>query len=123
LSQIALAIWDDLFRILQGGIPAGADQVISFYGLPPIVLAALPFIIGLILGILIKRALKLVITLALVAVIALYLGIVSWGTLNAYLEKVYATIPLAIHYAALLFAMLPLGLGFAIGLLIGLRFG
>jgi len=123
LSNIPLAIWDDLIKILQGAIPTGTDQIISFYGLPPIVIAAIPFIVGLVLGILIKRALKLVITLALVAVVALYLGVVSWGTLNAYLEKVYANIPLAIHYAALLFAMLPLGLGFVVGLLVGLRFG
>ena len=118
-----MAIWDDLVRILQGSIPTGANQTISFYGLPPIVLAAVPFIVGLVLGVLIKRALKLVITLVLVVAIALYFGVISWAALNSYLEKVYANIPLAMHYAALLFAVLPLGLGFVIGFLIGLRFG
>ena|GEM_PF-2885347 len=123
MSHIPLAIWDDLIRILQGIIPMGADQTISFHGLPPIVLAAIPFIVGLILGVFIKRILKLAIILTLVAAIALYLGVVSWSTLNTYLEEVYSHIPLAIHYAALLFAMLPLGLGFAIGFLIGLLRG
>jgi len=117
LSNIPLAIWDDLIRILQGSTP------ISFYGLPPIVLSAIPFIAGLVVGILIKRALRLAITLALVVAVALYLGVISWGTLRAYLEGVYSNIPLAIHYAALLFTVLPLGLGFVIGLLVGLRFG
>jgi len=64
-----------------------------------------------------------VLGLALIFLVALYFGVVGWGTLSVYLEKVCASIPLAIHYAAFLFTILLLGFGFAVGFLVGLFFG
>jgi uncharacterized membrane protein (Fun14 family) len=45
------------------------------------------------------------------------------GELKNYLEVIQSYGPFAIQYAAMLFAMLPLGTGFAVGLIIGLKFG
>jgi len=55
LSGIALPIWEDFIRILQGSMPSGACQTILFYGIPPIVLAVLPFIVGIVIGFFAKK--------------------------------------------------------------------
>ena len=70
-----------------------------------------------------KKALKIVI-IALIAIAAgLYFGVLNMGQLQDTLSKAQGYTPLAMHYAALLFGMLPLGAGLIIGFIIGLKFG
>ena len=96
--------------------PSGADQVVLFYGLPPIFLKVIPLIVDIALRIFTKKTLKLVLGLTIIVAVVLYFGVLSWSTFNSYLEKAYAAMPFAIQYAAILFTILPLGLGFLIGL-------
>jgi len=111
-------IWDELFKILGGQIPN-----VSLFGLSGYTFLAIPLVAGLILGFLIKKALKIVL-IAVVAIAAgLYFGVLTMGDLQKYLQTAKGLGPEAMHYAAILFAMLPLGAGFFIGLIIGLKFG
>jgi hypothetical protein len=87
-------------------------------GLPTIALMAIPFIVGLIVGFLIKKVLKWAIIAAIIVVIIAYFGFfgLSLSTLGD-LATTYG--PMAFQGAVLLFGMLPLGIGFIIGLIIG----
>jgi uncharacterized membrane protein (Fun14 family) len=94
----------------------------TIIGLPTIVFMAIPFIVGLILGFLVKKFLKWAIIAAIVVVIIAYFGV--WG-LNFSKLQGWATTygGLAIQEAIILIGLLPLGLGFIVGLIIGFIFG
>jgi len=83
---------------------------------------AIPFIIGLIIGFFVKKALKIAIIAGIIVVIVSYLGLfgLSLGALKDIADQ-YG--PSAVHYGVLLIGMLPLGLGFIVGLIIGFVFG
>ena len=87
-------------------------------GIPTLVFMAIPFILGLIIGFFIKKALKWAIIAAIILVIATYFGFLglTWGTLGDVGMDV-------IQGGILLFGMLPLGIGLVIGLIIGFIFG
>ena len=104
------------------------DQVIHFItsgsisGLPPIVLMIIIFVIGLIVGYLIHSFLKIAIIAAIVLFIVAYFGF--WGlSLNAL--KNYATQygPIVYQYGALIIGILPVTIGFIVGVIIGFVFG
>jgi uncharacterized membrane protein (Fun14 family) len=99
---------------LSGLIPT------SIGGWPTLVVAALPFLAGLILGFVVKKALKLVIVLVVLALLASYFGFINLGTIAAELRP-YA--PAALSYLSILVTVLPLGVGFVIGLILGFIFG
>jgi uncharacterized membrane protein (Fun14 family) len=103
---------DDVFRFITSG---------SIGGLPTIVVMILPFIVGLIVGYLVHKFLKIAIIAAVVIAIVSYLGFfgLSWGSLKDLIDK-YG--PVAIQYSALLIGILPLSLGFIVGLIIGFIF-
>ena len=113
-----MAVWDDLFKIVGGGLPT-----VSLYGLPGYAFMSIPFITGLVLGFLIKKALKIAIIGIAAIGAGLYFGVISMGELKNYLETAQHYGPEAMQYAAMLFAMLPLGTGLIVGILIGLKFG
>ncbi len=94
----------------------------SFAGLPTIAVMAIPFIFGLIVGFLVKKVLKWAIIAAVILVIVAYFGFfgLSLSTLGDLATK-YG--PIAIQEAILLFGLLPLGIGFIIGLILGFIFG
>ena len=104
------------------------DELLGFIasgniaGIPTIVIMAIPFIIGLIIGFLVKKMLKIAIIAAIIVVIVSYLGLfgLSLGALKD-IADTYG--PAVFHYGALLIGMLPLGLGFIVGLIIGFVFG
>lgn len=108
-----MGLIDDLLGFITSG---------SIGGIPTLVVMAIPFIIGLILGFFVKKVLKIAIIAGIIIVIASYLGFfgLSLSALKDIADK-YG--PTAIHYAVLLIGMLPLGLGFIIGLIIGFLFG
>lgn len=90
----------------------------SIGGIPTLLIMAVPFIIGLIVGWFIKKALKWAIIAAVILIVATYFGFfgLTWGTLgNVGMDVIQGGI--------LLFGMLPMGIGLIIGLVIGFIFG
>ena len=101
-------VWGDLFGRLGS----------SLGGVPTLLIMAVPFIIGLIVGFFIKKALKWAIIAAIILVIATYFGFLglTWGTLgNVGME--------VIQVGILLFGFLPMGIGLVVGLIIGFILG
>ena len=103
---------DDVIRFIISG---------SIGGLPTIVVMILPFIIGLIVGYLVHKFLKIAIIAAIILIVLSYLGFfaLSLGTLKDLADK-YG--PIAYQYGVLLIGMLPLGIGFIVGLILGFIF-
>jgi uncharacterized membrane protein (Fun14 family) len=100
------------------------DQIINFItsgsiaGIPPLVLMIIPFVVGLILGYLVHKILKIAIIAAIILVVVAYFGFFGLS-LNA-LKGIADTYgPIAIQYGVLLMGILPLGLGLIVGFVIG----
>lgn len=93
----------------------------SIGGIPPIVVMIIPFIIGLVVGFLVKKFLKIAVIAAIILVVVSYLGFfgLSLATLKDLADR-YG--PLVLHYGVLLIGILPLSVGFVIGLIIGFLF-
>jgi len=81
----------------------------------------LPFVIGLIVGYLVHKVLKIAIIAGIILVVVAYFGFfgLSLGALKNLADK-YG--PIALQYGTLLIGILPLGLGFIVGLVIGFIF-
>ena len=94
----------------------------SIGGIPTWLIMIIPFIAGLVIGFFVKKMLKIAIIAAVIVVIASYLGFfgLSLGALAGVAET-YG--PAALHLGVLLIGMLPLGLGFVVGLVLGFLFG
>ncbi|MDR0318477.1 MAG: hypothetical protein LBI09_00375 [Nitrososphaerota archaeon] len=90
----------------------------SIAGLPPVVIMIIPFVIGIIVGYLTRKILKVAIIVAVLLIIVCYLGL--FGLSPDALRTVADTYgPMVIHYGALLIGVLPIGLGFIVGLIVG----
>ena len=104
------------------------DQIIHFItsgkigGLPPILIMVLIFVAGLIVGYLIHKFLKIAIIAAIILFVAAYLGLfgLSLGALKNYATQYGAIV---YQYGALIIGILPLSIGFIVGLIIGFVFG
>jgi uncharacterized membrane protein (Fun14 family) len=107
-----LGVLEDIFGFITSG---------SIFGLPPIVVMIIPFVIGLIVGFLFKKMLKIAIIAAIILVVVAYFGFfgLSLGALKN-LSDTYG--PIAIQYGILLMGMLPLGIGLVVGVVIGFIF-
>ena len=90
----------------------------SISGLPPIVLMVIIFVIGLIVGYLIHLFLKIAIIAAIILFVAAYFGFfgLSLNELKNYATQ-YGSV--VYQYGALIIGILPLSIGFIIGLIIG----
>jgi len=90
----------------------------SIAGLPPIAMMIIIFVVGLIVGYLIHLFLKIAIIAAIVLFVAAYLGFfgLSLGALKNLAVK-YG--PLVYQYGVLIVGILPLSIGFIIGIIIG----
>ena len=108
-----MGLIDELLRFVTSG---------SIAGLPSIAVMIIPFIVGLIVGFFVKKLLKIAIIVGILAVIISYFGFynLSLSSLGN-LATQYG--PTAIHYATLLIGILPLSIGFIVGLIIGFIFG
>lgn len=95
----------------------------TLFGLPTIVSMFGVFIIGLIIGILFRKALKWGIVLVIIAGVGLYFGVVSWGFIGRVANYLMDYGSKAIQYAAVVCGVLPLGLGLVVGLIIGIMRG
>jgi uncharacterized membrane protein (Fun14 family) len=83
---------------------------------------AFPFVLGVAVGFLIKRLLKIALIAGIIIALVSYFGFLnlSFGSLKDLAVK-YG--PLTFQYAALLLGILPLSIGLIIGLVIGFLFG
>jgi uncharacterized membrane protein (Fun14 family) len=104
-----LGVLEDVFGFITSG---------SIGGIPPIVIMIIPFVIGLIVGYLVHKMLKIAIIAAIILVVVAYFGFfgLSLGALKN-LSDTYG--PIAVQYGVLLMGMLPLGLGLVVGFVIG----
>ena len=104
-----MGVFEDIFGFITSG---------SIGGIPPIVIMIIPLVIGLIVGFLIHKFLKIAIIAAVVVAVAAYLGffVIDTGALKS-LSDQYG--PMAVQYGTLLIGMLPLGIGFIVGLVVG----
>ena len=107
-----MGVLDEIFRFITTG---------SISGIPTIVIMILPFIIGLIVGYLVHKFLKIAIIAGIILIVVAYLGFfgLSLGALKNLSDK-YG--PIAIQYGALLIGILPLSIGFIVGLIVGFVF-
>ena len=107
-----MGVFEDIFGFITSG---------SIGGLPPIVIMIIPFVIGLIVGYLVHKMLKIAIIAAIILVVVSYFGFfgLSLGALQN-LAETYG--PIAVQYGTLLMGMLPLGLGLVVGFIIGFIF-
>ena len=94
----------------------------SLGGVPTLVIMAIPLVVGLIVGYLVKKFLKWAIIAVIVVIVIAYFGFfgLSFAALKN-LADLYG--PIAIQEAILLFGLLPLGIGFIIGVIIGFIVG
>jgi len=108
-----LSLLDELLRFVGEG---------SIAGLPPLVVMAIPLILGLIVGFFIKKSLKKALIVGIIVAVVTYFGIfsLSLGGLNDIITQ-YG--PMSVHFVVLLLGMLPLSAGLIIGLAIGFLFG
>jgi hypothetical protein len=107
-----LGALDEVFKFITTG---------SIGGLPPIVVMIIPFILGLVVGYLAHKMLKIAIIAAIVLVVVSYFGFfgLSLGLLQN-LSQTYG--PIIVQYGILLIGMLPLGVGLIVGVIIGFIF-
>ncbi len=107
-----MGVFEDIISFITSG---------SIAGLPPIVVMIIIFVIGLIVGYLVHLFLKIAIVAAIVLFVVAYFGLfgLSLGALKALADK-YG--PIAIQYGTLIIGILPLGIGFIIGVIIGFVF-
>lgn len=100
------------------------DQVIHFItsgsigGIPPLILMIIPFVIGLVIGYLFHKVLKIAIIAAIILVVVAYFGFfgLSLGVLKG-IADTYG--PIVVQYGVLFMGILPLGLGLVVGFVIG----
>lgn len=104
-----MGVLEDIFGFIISG---------SIGGLPIIVIMAIPFVIGLIVGYMVHKVLKIAIIAGIILVIVSYLGFfgLSLGTLKSLSDK-YGSI--ALQYSTLIIGILPLSIGLVIGFIIG----
>ncbi|MCL1977676.1 MAG: hypothetical protein FWG55_06220 [Candidatus Bathyarchaeota archaeon] len=93
----------------------------SIAGLPPLAVMIITFVIGVIVGYVARKVLKFAIIAAIIIVVVSYFGFfgLSLGALKTAAET-YG--PMVIQYGTLLIGVLPIGLGFIVGLIIGFIF-
>lgn len=104
-----MGLLDDLLQFISEGTIAG---------LPSIVMLFIPLILGIIVGFLAKKFLKKAVIFGLILAVVIYFGLFSLS-LSGLKDIIARYGPITVHYIVLLLGMLPLGVGFAIGLAIG----
>ena len=107
-----MSVLNDLFHFITSG---------SIAGLPPIVIMIISFVIGLIVGYLVHKILKITIIAAIILIVVAYFGFfgLSLSSLKNLASK-YG--PIAYQYGVLIIGILPVGIGFILGLVIGFVF-
>ncbi len=104
-----LTIFDDILRFVTSG---------QIGGVPTFVAMLFPFILGIVIGFLLKKTLKIAIILGIIVVIAAYFGLFNLS-LSSLKDAAIRYGPNVAHYATIVIGMLPLGLGLIVGVVIG----
>jgi len=93
----------------------------SIAGISPLIVIAITFIIGVIAGYIARKFLKIAIIAVIIVIIISYLGFfgLSLGALKTAAET-YG--PMVIQLCTFLAGVLPIGLGFIVGFIVGLIF-
>lgn len=94
----------------------------SIGGLPPIALMIIIFVIGLVVGYLIHLFLKIAIVAAIIIFVVAYFGLFGLS-LNELKKYALQYGPLVYQYGVLIIGILPLSIGFIIGVIIGFVLG
>jgi len=111
--MVPLSIFDDLTHLISGNIGS----------LPSIVVMAIPFIVGLIIGYIVKRVLKIGLILVVIALVAAYFGFINLSGVASQVQSLVTKYgPMANTYVSLFFGVIPLGIGLVLGFLIGFIF-
>ena len=103
------------------------DQVFHFItagsigGLPPLVLMVIIFVVGLIVGYLVHLFLKIAIVAAIIVFILAYFGFFGLS-LSALKSDATLYGPVVYQYGALIIGILPISIGFIVGVIIGFVF-
>jgi uncharacterized membrane protein (Fun14 family) len=108
-----MGLIDELLHFITSG---------SIFGIPSLAVMAIPFVLGLIVGVLAIKFLKIAILIIVILAAVIYFGLYSLNipTLQQ-LSNQYGSSVLS--YGALLIGMLPLSIGFIIGAIAGIIFG
>ncbi|HVP22471.1 MAG TPA: hypothetical protein VMS77_01010 [Conexivisphaerales archaeon] len=110
---VPLSILDDLMHLVSGNLG----------NIPSLVVMAVPLIIGLILGYVVKKALKVGLLLAAIALVAAYFGYINLGSTVSEIQSLVTKYgPMASSYASVFFGVVPLSIGLVIGFLLGFIF-
>jgi Uncharacterized conserved protein len=104
-----MGILEDIFSFITSS---------SMGGIPTIVWMILPLIVGVVVGYLLHKFLKVAVVIGVIVAIAAYLGYISLSTesMSGLVDK-YG--PAVVQYGTLLIGILPLGIGFIIGFAVG----
>jgi uncharacterized membrane protein (Fun14 family) len=104
------------------------DEILNFItngnisGLPTLGVMAIPFILGLIVGFLAIKFLKIALIIIIVLAVAIYFGFYSLDiSMLHQLAQQYGSS--ALHLGAFLIGVLPLSIGFIIGAIVGFILG
>jgi len=108
-----MSLLDELLEFISQGRIAG---------LSPIAVMTVAFVLGLIVGFFIKKTLKIAIIAGLIIAVVMYFGLFNLG-LEGLKDIITRFGPQALHYFVILLGMLPLSLGFIIGLVVGFLLG
>ena len=85
-------------------------------GIPLTLAAIVPFALGLMIGFFAKKAIKLGVLIGLIVATAIFFGVLQFGSL---ISGVQTLGPGAITLVAIVAGVLPLGVGFGIGVAVG----
>jgi uncharacterized membrane protein (Fun14 family) len=104
------------------------EEIINFItngnigGLPTLGVMAIPLVIGVIVGFFAIKFLKIALLIIVILAVVIYLGLYSLdiNTLHQLAQQYGSS---ALHLGALLIGVLPLSIGFVIGVIIGFILG
>ena len=109
-----MGIITDILALMAGTFGAG---------LPSLVVIAIPLIVGLIIGFVLRKVLKIGIILFVVAIAASYLGFISLASVEQGSKDLATKYgPVAMSYVAIFFGIIPLSIGLVIGIIVGFIF-
>jgi uncharacterized membrane protein (Fun14 family) len=94
----------------------------SIAGLPPLAVMVVPLVLGLLVGFLAHKVLKVVVIALIVLVVVAFFGIYTLD-IPSLQQLVQHYGPLVLSYGALLVGVLPLSVGFVIGAIVGFILG
>lgn len=100
---------DELLNFITNG---------SIAGLPPLAVMIVPLVLGLLVGFLARKFLKIAVIAIIVLAVAAYLGLYALD-ISALQQLGVQYGPLALSYGALVIGVLPLSIGFIIGAVVG----